>query len=330
MKILFIFTGGTIGSINEQGVISAHKGGAYAIIAAYDKKYGIDFEYEVKEPYTEVSENNTGWHIRTLCNCVRDALSEPYDGIIVTHGSDTLQYSAAALGYCAGLDTLPVCLVASNAPVEDESSNALDNLHGAIRFIEAGRGRGVFAIYRNSADSRVRVHRGTRLIGAKAYSDDLSSARRCIYGEFDERGEFVRNPDFFEAPDAQEPFDPKDLGEDNKAAQVLFSYPAMTYPQIGEDVKYIIFNTYHSGTLNTSSESAEHFFAKARRKNIPVFATGISEGAQYSSAMRFEELGIIPLVGLSPVAAYVKLWLSYSSGRDLYWAVRESLSGDIF
>lgn len=330
MKILFIFTGGTIGSINEQGVISAHKGGAYAIIAAYEKKYGIDFEYDVKEPYTEVSENNTGWHIRTLCGCVRDSLSEAYDGIIVTHGSDTLQYSAAALGYCAGLDTLPVCLVASNAPVEDEGSNALDNLHGAIRFIKSGAGRGAFAIYRNAKDGRVRVHRGTRLIGPKSYSDDLSSAGRSIYGEFDESFEFIKNSMFYEAPDAQEPFDPAVLSDNNKEAQVLFSYPAMRYPQIDEDVKYIIFNTYHSGTLNTSSESAECFFAEAKRRGIPVYATGISDGAQYSSATRFAELGIIPLVGLSPVAAYVKLWFSYSSGRDLRTTLGASLSGDLF
>lgn len=329
MKILFIFTGGTIGSTEEQGVISARVGKAYSIIAAYEKKYGIDFEYDIKEPYTEVSENNTGHHIKTLCACVKESLSQTYDGIIITHGSDTLQYSAAALSYCLGLDTPLVCLVAANAPIEKDSSNALDNLRGAVLFIRTGTGRGVFAVYRNAASHRIRVHRGTRLIGPKAYSDDLSSAKKSIFGEFDRELNFIKSPDHREYPDAIEPFDPKVLSENNNSALMLFSYPAMRYPEIGEGVRYVIFNTYHSGTLNTGSDAAKRFFTEARERGIPVYATGISTGARYSSALLFEELGITPVYELSPVAAYVKLWLAYASGSDPLKILSSSLSGDI-
>ena len=329
MKILFIFTGGTIGCAKVGGVMSAQKGKAYDIISAYGQKYGIDFEYELEEPYVEVSENNTGVHIKALCCCIRKALLRDFDGIIVTHGSDTLQYSAAAIGYCIGLDTLPVCLVAANAPIDDEKSNALDNLRGAVRFIESGAGNGVFAVYRNGASDRVRIHRGTRLIGAKAYSDDLSSAKRSVFGEFDKNFLFMKNPDYREYSDAIAPFDPDSLTENNREALVLFSYPAMAYPEIGKEVKYVIFNTYHSGTLNTGSTAAKNFFIEAKKRHIPVYATGVSEELCYSSALSFEELGIIPLPELSPVAAYIKLWFIYASGEDPMDAVNSSLSGDI-
>lgn len=329
MKLLFIFTGGTIGSTKEQGVISAKESKAYAILSAYERKYGIDFEYEVAEPYTEVSENNTGVHIKKLCDCVKDACRKDYDGIIVTHGSDTLQYSAAAIGYCIGLCTPPVCLVAANAPIEDKCSNALDNLRGAVRFVEERAGQGAFAVYRNASGDRVRVHRATRLIGSAAYTDELMSVKNCVFGEFDGNFNFIGNPDYYELPDGTEPFDCRLLNESNEEALVLFSYPAMTYPRIGENVKYVIFNTYHSGTLNTVSDAALRFFASARERGIPVFATGAEKGLCYSSSAEFDRLGIIPLYNISPVAAYIKLWLAHSWGRELKTAVNIPLSGDL-
>ena len=43
-----------------------------------------------------------------LVRTVKENADKGYDGIIVTHGSDTLQYSAAAIGYCMGLESLPI------------------------------------------------------------------------------------------------------------------------------------------------------------------------------------------------------------------------------
>ena len=99
MKLLFIFTGGTIGSTLDGAYISPDRSKAYRLIEAYAEKYGIDFEYDLTEPYTSLSENNTGLQIKALCSSVKASLGQGYDGIIVTHGSDTLQYSAAAVGY---------------------------------------------------------------------------------------------------------------------------------------------------------------------------------------------------------------------------------------
>jgi L-asparaginase len=50
-----------------------------------------------------------------LITTVKENLSSDYDGIIVTHGTDTLGYSAAALAYALGNGTVPVCLVSSNS-----------------------------------------------------------------------------------------------------------------------------------------------------------------------------------------------------------------------
>jgi len=330
MKILFIFTGGTIGSTLKDGnVIATDEKKSYKIIEAYGKKYTIDFEYDVCEPYTELSENNTGEHIRMLSTCIRSKLDCGYDGIIITHGTDTLQYSAAAIGYLLGLDSVPVCLVSANRPIEHERSNALDNLHGAISLIKNGESRGVFVTYRNDNSKVVRVHRATRLIGSKAFSDDVSSIFGCIYGWFDSDFNLIKNENYLELKDEISPLPVCDISDFSNGVSVLFPYTGMIYPDIDSNTKYILLNTYHSGTINTKSESAKAFFKKAKDMGVTVYCVGIPEGPEYQSSKSFEELGIIPLKNVSPVAAYVKLWLLSNSCGDVTDVMKSSLSGDI-
>ena len=328
MKLLFVFTGGTIGSTRHGDVISTDKSKSYKIIEEYEKRYGIDFEYDTEEPYTELSENNTGEQIRKLCACVKSNINKDYDGIIITHGTDTLQYTAAALGYALGLDSIPVCLVSSNRPIEDERANGLENLRGAVRFIEDRCGRGAFVIYRNDRSDTIRAHRGTRLLGAKAYSDDVSSAGSVVYGHF-LWDVFVKAMEYAEPDDEMSPIDMTSLTDMSETIQIITPYPGMIYPEISEGVRYIILNTYHSGTINTKSQATRDFCKKASERGITVFASGVSGGADYESATLYESLGIIPAKNISPVALYIKCWALACASMSVCDNIFRPLSGDI-
>lgn len=332
MKLLFVFTGGTIGSTQSGDFISVDKNKSYLIIDAYRARYEIDFEYDALEPYTELSEYADGWHIRNLVSCIKQNKDNGYDGIIVAHGSDTLQYSAAAIGYCLGNESLPICVVAANKPIEDSKSNALDNLHGAISFIKQGAGSGTFVVYRNANSDTVRVHRATRLIASMAYSDEVLSVGDLIYGSFDGNFNFFKNKKYSEKADEALQLCELCIEQFSNNIMILPSYPAMIYPKIPNEVKYVMLNTYHSGTLNTKSQALIQFLNEAKTKNVKVYATGIASGAQYSSAKIFDELGIIPLKNLSPVSAYVKLWLLSSMKKapeELTTLMNKSIGGDI-
>ncbi len=328
MKLLFIFTGGTIGSTLSGDVISTERSKSYKIIEAYRQKYTVDFDYDMIEPYTELSENNTGETIARLCGIVREKAACGYDGIVITHGTDTLQYSAAALGYTLGLECVPVCLVSSNRPIENPRANALDNLRGAVNFIQGCCGRGVFVVYRNDNSSVVRVHRATRLIGAKAYSDDVSSIYGCIYGHFD-GDRFVKNEGYTEAEDEMTALSADSLSEKNDRIFVLSAHPGMCYPSLNKETEYVIINTYHSGTLDTSSRAAQEFYLMCAERGVTVYAAGVSGGPDYASAQAFGRLGINEMRDISPVSVYVKLWLILSMGMDAHTYMHRSLSGDI-
>ena len=328
MNLLFIFTGGTIGSTRHENVISPDANKPRHLIEKYKANFGIDFEYSVEEPYTELSENNTGEHIKKLSLCVINNLNKGFDGIIVTHGTDTLQYSAAALGYTVPSNSIPICVVSANRPIEDKSSNALANLRAAVCFIKNNCGRGVFVPYKNEKDAFVKIHRATRLLASRAFSDDVASIFDSEYGQFDNNGTFHKNIHYDESDDSIPTLNPSVFCETSKRILFLHPYVGMNYPSLTNDTKYILLSSYHSGTVNTKSKAAVDFFKKAKELGIKVYLTGVSNTPEYESAILFRELGITPLKNISPIAAYVKLWLISCNKTDEN-NLNCSLGGDI-
>ena len=331
MKILFVFTGGTIGSCRRGELIGPDARMPYVLLERYREVYGIDFDFDVQAPYTALSEHNTGETLRLLCAHVRAQMGKGYDGIVVTHGTDTLQYTAAALSYALADAPVPICVVSAAAPIEQKDSNGAANLHGALRFIaEVGRG-GVFVPYQNKGQE-LRIHNGTRLLESVAFSDRVESACDSFVGSFCKGEGFLPNPAYKEQANAMPALGAVALAP--SAAQILRVQPhvGMCYPEIAQDVRYILHGSFHSGTLNTASAQALRFFGQARERGIPVFLCGVTRGAQYESTAAFDALGIQPLYGIAPIAAYVKLWMLHTLcperpvTRELLQA---SLAGDV-
>ena len=313
MKILFVFTGGTIGSTLSSSVISIDKNKSYKLIDAYEKKFGIDFDYECISPYLSLSENNTGEHISLLYSCVKDNLDKGYDGIIVLHGTDTLQYSAIALSYTLNTN-IPVCVVSSSYPLENEKSNALVNLHAGILTIKNRLGSGVFVPFKNTKDNYTKLHVATRLLFSTSFSDEVKSKDDSEYGYFDKDFTFVKNENFVAKEQVLSPFSP--CLTDVSNVLFLTAYPGMQYPLLSESIKCVLISAYHSGTIDTQSENAKTFYKNAKEKGIKVFVSGVKDGDKYESTTQFSALSITPIYDLSPLACYVKLWLITSQNKS--------------
>ncbi len=329
MKILFVFTGGTIGSVAHDGIINTDGNRPRVLLAEYERAYGIGFAYDCVEPYTALSENNTGETLRTLCACVAEHKDRGYDGIVVTHGTDTLQYTAAALSYAFADISIPLCLVSANYPVGDARSNAIPNLRGALRFIAEVGTAGVWVPYQNAGEP-THIHYGTRLLESIAFTDYVDSIFFARLGTFEGNKPFSLGADFRALPDALPPLATLSFPEHAPHILRVQPYPGMSYPAIGEDVRYILHTSFHSGTINTVSSEAKRFFAEARERNVPVFLTGVTRGDAYASAGAFAALGITPLYHIAPVAAFVKLWmLSLKHETVTAEMLGASLAGDI-
>ncbi|MCK5811626.1 MAG: asparaginase [Clostridiales bacterium] len=69
-----------------------------------------------------------------------------YDGFLVTHGTDTLAYTSAALSYLIQHSKKPIIVTGSQRPIESKGNDAINNLTQSIAFACEGIG-GVFVVF---------------------------------------------------------------------------------------------------------------------------------------------------------------------------------------
>ena len=87
MKILVLFTGGTIGSTVDGATVHTDPAAASRLLSLYRARFGEDVLFEVRRPCNLLSENATPGLWSLLERSVREEELAVYDGVIITHGS---------------------------------------------------------------------------------------------------------------------------------------------------------------------------------------------------------------------------------------------------
>lgn len=134
MKIMLIATGGTIASSDSGSGLSPEMSAEHLLS-------GISVEAEVHavQLFSLDSTNLTPEHWTQLAALIRDSWSD-YDGFVITHGTDTMAYGAAALSCLIQNPDKPVVFTGSQLPMDEPGSDAPGNLTDAFRC--AGQGSG--------------------------------------------------------------------------------------------------------------------------------------------------------------------------------------------
>jgi glutamyl-tRNA(Gln) amidotransferase subunit D len=164
-KVALIGTGGTIAS-----KIDYRTGGVSAALSASElynavpelKKYAsIDADFM----FNEYSENLEPHHWTQIANKIAEKVrSGVYHGIVVSHGTDTMHYTAAALSFALHNLPIPVVLVGSQRSSDRPSSDGALNLIGATIFSLKSPFSGVFvAMHGSTSDDVIVCHLGTRV-----------------------------------------------------------------------------------------------------------------------------------------------------------------------
>lgn len=311
MKLLVIFTGGTIGSSLKEGWISPDGNAKKQLIAQYQR---LDDSVELVplSLYEILSENLSAKRLNMLIDCIAREEEKDYDGIVVTHGTDTLQYSAAALDY-ASKKRLPILLVSAAFPLDDKRSNGLDNFAAAVRFLKEKPQAGVYVAYKNEGEERVNIHLATRLT-AHAEGDANLYSLDAPYATLD------RATDTFSfaypTPPKREGLGKITLCE-KPPVLLIESRPELSYRYDLEGIKAVLLSPYHSGTLNTESEDFVAFCQKCKQNGVPVCLINAPKGETYSSAKAYADLGILPLPACPKIAAFVKCWIAVSLNKEV-------------
>lgn len=325
MNILVVHTGGTISCKTENGLLVPHNDITPILSNLSKEMKGVRFSH--RHLCSILSETLNGKRLTKIMKCVKKAADTgKYDGIIVTHGSDTAVYTAAALSYVLSVSSIPCVLVCANLPLTDPLSSGHANLRAAVSVITDQNSRGVFAVYPLGSSS-VGVHRGSRLVQQLPYASDFSSAADALYGIVKD-GTVIKNPSYSEMPNAFHLTSP--FASALCPVAFITVYPAMTYPAISKRTKAVVLCPYHSGTLDTESAETKRFAKLCKNRGISVYVSGTGANADYETMESYPRLGFLRLPPLtSPNAMLVKLWLLHSQRElDPEKYVFEPLGGD--
>ena len=157
-----VSTGGTIASrIDYRTGAVTSQFDAADILRAIPRLQSIGY-YRARKLTTILSENMTPAIWQQLAEAVYEEILGGASGVIVTHGTDTMAYSAAALSFM--LDTpVPVIFVGSqrsaDRPSSDNTMNALCSASAAASDL----GEVAVVMHASMNDDICAIHRGTRV-----------------------------------------------------------------------------------------------------------------------------------------------------------------------
>lgn len=142
-RMLLITTGGTIASVPTQEGLAPDetneniKNALGALVA--------DCEIDICPLFSIDSSNMQPEEWRKIAECVAQK-HRAYDGIVITHGTDTMAYTASALTFMLRDLPLPVVLTGSQLPISHPLSDGYENLRCAFAMAATGT-PGVFVAF---------------------------------------------------------------------------------------------------------------------------------------------------------------------------------------
>ncbi|MDQ2071327.1 Glu-tRNA(Gln) amidotransferase subunit GatD [Haloarcula sp. NS06] len=160
--VSLISTGGTIASTVDYrtGAVTAQFD-AEDVLRAVPDLAGMA-NYRGRVVANILSENMTPAVWQDLAQAVHEEIEAGADGIVVMHGTDTMQYSASALSFM--LDTpVPIVFTGSQRSADRPSSDNVMNAVSAVEAATSDCAEVLVCMHADESDDRCALHRGTRV-----------------------------------------------------------------------------------------------------------------------------------------------------------------------
>ncbi|MGM0924273.1 MAG: type I asparaginase [Bacillota bacterium] len=161
-KLMLLTTGGTIASLEgENGLVPEMK--AEEILSHLP---GLNSLCQIdSKPLMNIdSTNMQPEYWADMAKSIYEKYND-YDGFVITHGTDTMAYTSAALSYMLQDVDKPIVITGSQIPIAFKKTDAKRNISDAVRFACEDIG-GVYVVFDG------RVIQGTRAIKLRTKSYD--------------------------------------------------------------------------------------------------------------------------------------------------------------
>ncbi|MFT4958083.1 MAG: glutamyl-tRNA(Gln) amidotransferase subunit D [Halobacteriales archaeon] len=328
--IALISTGGTIASTVDYrtGAVTAQFDAEDVLRAVPDLAGRANYRGRVVANI--LSENMSPEVWQDLAHAVHEEIEQGADGVVVMHGTDTMQYTASALSFMLE-NPVPIVFTGSQRSADRPSSDNVMNAVCAVEAAKADAAEVLVAMHATENDNICALHRGTRVrknhtsrrdafetIGAEPLGEvDYETEDVTFRREYRERGEV----DLDLRPD----LDPD--------VELLKVAPGM------DDAFYDVLDGKSGGVIEGTGLGHVHTddierIATLVENGTPVVMTSqCIEGRicdrVYDTGRDLLDAGVIEGEDMLPGTAMVKLMWVLANRDDPGAAMGETLAGDI-
>ncbi len=329
-NISIIGTGGTIASYVEYKTGAVHPAQSAEDVLYSNPEIGERCNPKVEILFSKLSENIEPQDWVDIADKVIEEVEDGAEGIVISHGTDTMGYTSAALSFILQNLPVPVVLVGSQRSSDRPSSDAHLNLLAAVEVAKSEL-NGVYVVMHESmSDDRCAIHKGTKV-------RKMHTSRRDAFRSINSEPVGFVIP---ESGDIELNIEPKKLdGELEKKGSVVEDV-SMIYAHPGimeEDIK----SAGKSKGIVIAGTGLGHM----KTKLIPELKKIIDEGKPvvmssqclngtvndhvYSAGRQILEAGVIPVGDMLPETALVKLMWALSLDEDVEEMMKTKIAGEI-
>lgn len=313
MKVLLLFTGGTISMVRDPQSGALHPADMTTFQSFVPELFAGNIEVEMLpfEPLLDSSDiNPDNW--AKMAHMVYDNYNN-YDGFVILHGTDTMSYSASALSFMLQDLTKPVVFTGSQLPVGVLRSDAKENLLTAIEIAAAKDENGNAMVPEVTIFMDDELYRGNRT--TKRNAEHFSAFNSYNYPALARAGvRLTYNKQFINTPPTDAQLRLRDKTDCNVAVLKLF--PGITEPVVKAilstpGLRGVVLETYGAGNAPSCDWLYQHLRNAVERGIIIVNKTQCNTGSvamgQYAVSLPLLKAGVISGYDITTEALLTKM-----------------------
>ena len=324
-KILLLTTGGTIASMPGGEGLEPHRSEVMDRELNQMRTY---YDITVRDVMCLDSSNIRPEEWKTIARTVFE-LREGYDGVVVSHGTDTMAYTASAVTFMLPDIDVPVVFTGSQLPLSDVLSDGPDNLRTALAMASSGY-PGVFLAF----DRKVML--GCRAVKVRASGFSAFESVNARYAARVSNLGLVVEPDVIPVPRG-----PARLCTDISCDVFLLKLTPGLSPAVFDVLtamgyKGFVIEAFGLGGINVLHKGLKGIH-RAVEDGVSVVVTtqclyDSSDLRVYQVGNKLLELGVIQGRDMTSEAAMTKLMWAIGQGMDqqeIAGLFAKNLSGEI-